>query len=504
MKNLKIKTTPLLLFFICFTQTIKSAMALDQSFSAMGLDQSFGDNGSITLPPLKTVKKIALQPNNKIIVLGSYMRNNYLSCYNQDGSFDETFGNNGTILLNQSFRSIILQPHGNKIIVSNYNTIIQYNQDGTLDTNFGNDGIISPTSSSSIALSKELHNSKIIALGTPDDLDRSALTRFNINGSPDRTFGPHHTGRIDTSFKDLSGVFVQPRTHKIITSRGITVGETDRSSILLLCYNPDGSIDRTFGPHENGATITSNIESFVRYFSFLLQPDNNKIITYGSVKKNDINISFIARYNQDGTADVTFGPDGTGVIYLNFYILPSSIIVSDDDKIIVCGYDDLSQNILTRYHSNGLLDTTFSPDGTGIIRNDFPGHPDFIAPQENGLAFIVGSHNQSTYYLSRYKLLSAQEIEEKRLIAFAAATEAERIALAAATEAEIKLLMDTLLMDQCNICLESGSIKDLGETPCKHVFHPSCFARWRTSGNAAAHKCPVCRAVIPNDLLKKL
>jgi len=480
-------------------------MALDQSLSAMGLDQSFGDNGSITLPVLKTVKKIALQPNNKIIVLGSYMRNSYLSCYNQDGSLDETFGDNGTILFNKSFESIILQAHGNKIIVSNHNTIIQYNQDGTLDTNFGNDGIISPTSSFSIALSKELHNSKIITLGSPDDLDRFALTKFNINGSPDRTFGPDHTGTIKTTFKDLSSVFVQPRTHKIITSRAITVDrETDKNSILLVCYNPDGSINTTFGPHGNGEKITTNIEGSVNSFSLLLQPDNNKIITYGSVRKNDINVSFIARYNQDGTADVTFGPDGTGVIYLNFFILLSSIIVSDDHKIIVCGYDDLSQNILTRYHSNGLLDTTFSPDRTGIIKNDFPGHPDFIASQENGLAFIVGSHNQSTYYLSRYKLLSAQESEERRLIALAAATEAERVALAAATEAEIKLLMDTLLMDQCNICFESDSIKDLGETPCNHIFHPSCFARWRTSGSAAAHNCPICRAAILDDLLKKL
>jgi hypothetical protein len=46
--------------------------------------------------------------------------------------------------------------------------------------------------------------------------------------------------------------------------------------------------------------------------------------------------------------------------------------------------------------------------------------------------------------------------------------------------------------DDCCICQDAGV--DFELTPCNHVFHAHCLARWIRSGGRT---CPICRASIP-------
>ena len=73
----------------------------------------------------------------------------------------------------------------------------------------------------------------------------------------------------------------------------------------------------------------------------------------------------LARYNVDGSLDITFDDDGMVVTNLGGNDYPMSISLQDDGKILVSGVGSASPSAsrlvsLTRYNVNGSLDTTFN------------------------------------------------------------------------------------------------------------------------------------------------
>jgi uncharacterized delta-60 repeat protein len=90
---------------------------------------------------------------------------------------------------------------------------------------------------------------------------------------------------------------------------------------LLVRFNPDGSLDQSFG--ESGAVITdfpgySNSPSQV-----LLQPDG-KIVVVGTSFGEDSTASLV-RYTPEGSLDTSFGVEGKLQIMYSYdsYSLPS-------------------------------------------------------------------------------------------------------------------------------------------------------------------------------------
>jgi uncharacterized delta-60 repeat protein len=91
--------------------------------------------------------KTALRPDNKILVTGG--RDFQVVRLLNDGTIDETFGNNGRTSFAQygaRAKDLILQPDG-KIVTAGHTgsfsdyALVRYWPDGTLDTGFGNEGI---------------------------------------------------------------------------------------------------------------------------------------------------------------------------------------------------------------------------------------------------------------------------------------------------------------------------------------------------------------------------
>ncbi len=61
---------------------------------------------------------------------------------------------------------------------------------------------------------------------------------------------------------------------------------------------------------------------------------------------------------------------------------------------------------VARFNSQGTLDTTFGPDGTGIVLTDFHGGKDYawggLALQADGRIVVVGEANSNQIGLARY------------------------------------------------------------------------------------------------------
>jgi uncharacterized delta-60 repeat protein len=114
--------------------------------------------------------------------------------------------------------------------------------------------------------------------------------------------------------------------------------------------------------------VTTKIGSSSYGQSVAVQGDGKILVAGGATE-----IIALTRYNSNGSLDTTFDTDGIVTTKIGSYSVGRSVVVQADGKILVAGYaidNDKYQFALTRYNSNGSLDTTFDTDGivTTIMR----------------------------------------------------------------------------------------------------------------------------------------
>ncbi|MEX1188324.1 MAG: hypothetical protein WED33_03635, partial [Bacteroidia bacterium] len=186
-------------------------------YSPIGvMDMNFGVNGVATIPVTNSENVfdcVAVQPDGKIVASGHYAQDllffKFLMVrFNEDGSLDNSFGNNGVI--KQSFAnvddegfSLALRPNG-KILVAgfsgtqtyNYNSLlVQYTPQGQLDSSFGTNGVvILDFANFDVAEDvKLLPNGDAIVVGTsgegPPNAYNLAVWRYKSDGGLITSFG---------------------------------------------------------------------------------------------------------------------------------------------------------------------------------------------------------------------------------------------------------------------------------------------------------------------------
>jgi uncharacterized delta-60 repeat protein len=256
---------------------------------------------------------------------------------------------------------------------------------GDLDPTFGSAGTVMTDINRSTDIAQAVAvqaDGKFIVVGqTYKHNDFSGedfvVTRYNTDGTLDNTFGSG--GRVRTDFPGLaavpSSVVIQP-DGKIVVAGGAFPLFTFLGNFELVRYNPNGSLDRSFG---NGGIVTTTFPEGSYASAVALQPDG-KIIAAGTVFVDFIigessNTDFaLARYNSDGNLDATFGNGGqvsTDFVGLEDDAL--SVLIQPDGKIVAVGsankpatYYDFAA---VRYLSNGTIDTTFGV--AGKVSTDF-------------------------------------------------------------------------------------------------------------------------------------
>jgi uncharacterized delta-60 repeat protein len=131
-------------------------------------------------------------------------------------------------------------------------------------------------------------------------------------------------------------------------------------------YDSDGSLDLTFG--KDGFAYDS--AGFSDISDAALQADG-KIVVVGQIPGPGTIDFGVARYNPDGTRDLTFGRNGFAQADIDRgkRDIPTSVAIQADGKIVVGGIsapDGTSnfQAALARFNPNGTLDTAFANQGT--------------------------------------------------------------------------------------------------------------------------------------------
>ncbi|HIK16051.1 MAG TPA: cadherin-like domain-containing protein [Leptolyngbyaceae cyanobacterium M33_DOE_097] len=361
------------------------------------LDTSFRTDGKVTTDFGNSDfgYSVTMQPDGKLVVAGwvynatTSNRDFGLSRHNPDGSLDATFGAGGRVTTDfgqdDEAYSVALQPDGKLVVVGRtYNPstfnwdfgLSRYNADGSLDTTFGMGGrVTTDFGHSDEAFSVALQpDGKLVVVGRTynpsiDNWDFE-LTRYNWDGSLDTTFGMG--GRVTTDFGQGAGfwqgdeafsVVLQPDGKLVVAGRIYNLS-TSNWDVGLTRYNPDGSLDTTFGM---GGRVTTDFGQDDEAFSVVLQPDG-KLVAVGrtynfSTYSSDFGLS---RYNPDGSLDMTFGIGGKVTIHFG-EDEGRSVAVQPDGKLVVAG-SIYSNFALLRYVDNQLPLIT-------ININEDPGAP---------------------------------------------------------------------------------------------------------------------------------
>ncbi|MEH1772880.1 DUF4347 domain-containing protein [Nostoc sp.] len=294
------------------TQPNQPDFALARYNADGSLDNSFGNGGKIISNFGEDFgHKVLVQADGKIILAGYIGNGNadyVLVRYNTNGSLDTSFGNAGKVNGTKGY-AVAIQSDG-KIIVGGTATngsdidfaLTRYNNDGSLDTSFGNSGRVLAAIGSS---GEEIHtiaiqsDGKIVVAGrvwkyvngssyNQDDL---AIARFNTDGTIDANFG--NGGKVITplsaSTSDrANSLSIQPNG-KIVVGGYIDSGTSSLNrTTVLLAYNPDGTLDSSFG---TGGQVITSIKSQYDETDVVATQSDGKIVVVGSVNNSSFAVA---------------------------------------------------------------------------------------------------------------------------------------------------------------------------------------------------------------------
>ncbi len=162
-------------------------------------------------------------------------------------------------------------------------------------------------------------------------------------------------------------------------------------AILLYATNAfaaGGTLDPTFGTNGIVTTKFNGMPSSAR--DIALQSDGKIIILgYASLGEEQY-AKVLTRYNSNGTLDTSFGVNGISPIEVASFS-GMKIALQPDGKLIVGGSSG-GDFAVVRYNSNGTLDTSFGTNGMGVIDlfSESRQSPADLAIQPDGKIVMVG------------------------------------------------------------------------------------------------------------------
>jgi uncharacterized delta-60 repeat protein len=185
-------------------------------------------------------------------------------------------------------------------------------------------------------------------------------------GNLDLSFGSG-TGSVVTDFgaqpEGASAVALQP-DGKVLAG-GWTIGAGSEADFAIGRYMHSGSLNgaNTPQPFSFDGKVTTDFGGSDKAHALLVQGDG-KIVAVGTSESLQSPSLALARYNANGTLDLSFGPDGTGKVLAGEDAFGLAAALQSDGKIVVAGaWGQGLAFLVARFTTDGLLDATFGGDG---------------------------------------------------------------------------------------------------------------------------------------------
>ena len=427
-----------LLISLLGIKTYSQNYILDNSFGGSGLvTTTFGSNYNY-------ITSIELQADGKILACGNYENGNFsnlvISRYNEDGTLDNSFGILGkvtTSISNNNITSLFkikLQSDGKILIGGTTGTsmstadfiLLRLNTDGSFDNSFGTNGttITDINNKSNIAYSIEVQSdNKILLAGRTDtdsEFDNFAVIRYNSNGVLDDSFG--NLGIVNLNIGNsnsqasndgVSSIKLQSNGKILLGGSSDATSAVEQYNFTVIRLNTDGTLDNSFG---NAGKMITDMGGKEEIISLDVTTDD-KIIAGGHQWDDSTTKICLAKYNINGALDTTFGVNGIVLTQINNIIMNDTnyqTSLLSDGKILCIGSSN-DNFLMVRYNTNGTLDNSFNT--IGYLTTDFFGGNDAAFSsinQSNGNIILGGGATNLipnvTFALAKYKVENLSNI----------------------------------------------------------------------------------------------
>ena len=335
------------------------------------LDPSFGTGGKIGAPGAPFAG-VALQPDGKIVTVGTSNGNFLVARFNPDGSLDSSFDTDGIQTIDfggtESANGLAIQPNGSIVVVGTTSVgtsiaVARLTSTGALDTSFDADGKLTidlgTSGESGNAVALQADGKIVIAGSTGADF---AVVRVNgIDGSLDGSFG---TG--GKKILDLGGSADAANAIAIQANGSIVLAGTTGLDFAIARLTTSGALDTSF---VSVGKLTFDLGGVDIARGIALQPDG-KIVVVGS---NGSDMAIVRLLPANGAFDTSFDVDGKQTVNISGPDDARAVQLQQDGKILLVGDTGTTASDLAiaRLTSAGALDTTFN--GTGKLSFDVTG-----------------------------------------------------------------------------------------------------------------------------------
>ncbi len=425
--------------------------ALDPTFNGLGLG---GTPGQQTVAFLGTnnsvdVRGMALQPNGKVVVAGTFTFNNggqdfAVARFTGNGTLDPTFGIGGRVAIdvrgngsNDHASAVALQPDG-KIVVAGSTTvgtgnndfaIVRLNLDGSLDPSFGVNGVqtvpfnVGPSGSQDDrATAVAIQPDGGIVLGGLAQVNAAgtydfAVARLAPDGSLDSSF--NGGGKQIVSFnlgrggsatnEDRARAVAIQSDGKIVLAGWANIGTAANTYAFAVArLTPTGILDTTFNASGEQAISFGSV-GMDQANALAIQGDGKIVVAGTSVVNSSGNHDFaVARLKTDGTLDAGFNSTGKQTVPFDvpgssLNDLGNAVTVEADGSILLAGSADTvlggaTAFAVARLTTTGALDAAFNGGGQqGVVfQQNGNAVANAIAEQANGKILVVGTETMPT------------------------------------------------------------------------------------------------------------
>lgn len=300
------------------------------------------------------------------------------------GSLDPIFGGGSgkvvhdPLALRENANAVAIDSLG-RIVVAGYVVsginedflVTRYNPDGSVDTTFGGGtGVVTIDffgQDRALAVAIDLSGNIVVAGAKNFELTNEAIALASLY--PNGTVYWTLVNDVSTG-KDRANAVAIDSSGRILVA-GYAYNAITHLDFALLRYNNDGGLDASF----NGTGIVTTALSTGSFWdvatAIAIQPDGKIVLGGYAVTANQ---DFaLARYNQDGSLDTSFGTGGKVITPLLAEDNINAIAIDTVGSIYAAGVTGVSQDfVLAKYTSSGYLDISFG-FGFGYVTTDISG-----------------------------------------------------------------------------------------------------------------------------------
>lgn len=309
------------------------------------------------------------------------------------------------------------------ILVSIFFIKIAHCQTYQLSNSFGVNGIVQTENISEPKKTIITPDNKILTIGyhllnspNPNLITHSFLLKLNQNGTPDQMFGNNGLIQTNIDYKDTPYDVVFQNDGKILLGGSFTIENpllgVFPNSPYIARYSSNGIPDYSFA--DNGILKITNFNSITSTNLCSIVPQNDGKIIVGISGNNNNNNFFgaLVKLTSNGVIDTNFGTNGILTIGdSNFKFNLLNLLLTDDNKFLLCGYDStISSNPKTaiiKLNLDGSYDTSFANNGKLItdinISNSVFEYLNKISKSPDG-NYICGGYVANNYLMIKFNL----------------------------------------------------------------------------------------------------